>query len=127
MEVSIREIKFRGKRLDNGEWVCGCLTRYSNHMSYITVDLIENEVHEVSTATVGQFTGLCDKKNKEIYDGDVVRHWVDLGPGGEIVRTDAVVWMKTGINLQEWTFSENGYLPEVIGNIHDSPELLNAT
>lgn len=68
----MREIKFRGKRVDNKEWVYGCLTRYSERMSYITVDLIESEVHQVSTDTVGQFTGLKDRAGNEVYEGDIV-------------------------------------------------------
>ena len=68
----MREIKFRGKRVDNKEWVYGCLTRYSERMSYITVDLIESEVHQVSTDTVGQFTGLKDRAGNEVYEGYIV-------------------------------------------------------
>lgn len=68
----MRNIKFRGKRIDNGEWVYGDLTRYSNEMSYITVDLIENEVYQVYTNTVGQFTEEYDINGKEIYEGDLV-------------------------------------------------------
>jgi hypothetical protein len=68
----MREIKFKGKRIDNGEWVCGCLTRYSEYMSYITVDLVENKVYEVYTNTVGEYINYKDLNEEELYESDII-------------------------------------------------------
>ena len=74
-----------------------------------------------------QWIGRYDKNKVKIYVGDIVRAWVDLGPGGEMqcIFTVSVnpAW---GCNLQQWTYEEEGYLPEVLGNIHENPELLKA-
>lgn len=48
----MRKIEFRGKRIDNDEWIYGDLTRYSKNFSYITVNVVENEVYPVLTGTV---------------------------------------------------------------------------
>lgn len=74
----MREILFRGRRLDNGEWVEGYYMRYGwtgDIKDRIMMDGASAlYAHEVDPATVGQFTGLVDKHGMKIFEGDVVRY-----------------------------------------------------
>ena len=109
-----REIKFRGKRIDTGKWVYGYLADESYINDINTVDLSSVEV---DPDTVGQYTGLKDRNGKEIYEGDIVRHI-----NGFI---DEVKYRYGGFHPIDkilWEVQKN--LVEVIGNIHDNPELL---
>lgn len=125
----MREIKFRGKRTDNGEWVVGDLTRYSNVKSIIVVDFIEGEEPWVFSETVGQYTGLKDKNGKEIYEGDIAGqngHWsfiVEFDNGSFRLNPVDIVQSRNWEHkplTNKWLLT--GF--EVIGNIHDNPELL---
>lgn len=77
----MREIKFKAKRLDNGEWVKGDLIHST---SYVGISYPSDEfsdvpvVHRVDSSTVCQFTGMRDWEGKEIWEGDIVRDNYDL-------------------------------------------------
>lgn len=121
----MREILFRGKRLDNGEWVQGYLFIIWER-AYILWGTTNGapDMIDVDPSTVGQYTGLTDKNGKKIFEGDVL----------EIVGEAAECIFKSDLrfSVEYKTTGENacGYsLPdcieyEVIGNIHDNPELL---
>ncbi len=136
----MREIKFRGKKIDSNEWIFGWL-RQSGHQEiqkangqYIRTEkyyqIQNNKYHFefVTEETIGQYTGLKDKKRKEIYEGDIVKGLFNDPEEPEIigiVRYDdcKASYMVVSKNGSEW---ELGCLDEleVIGNIHDNPELL---
>lgn len=79
--MKIEDIKFKAKRLDNGEWVKGDLVHST---SYVGISYPSDEfsdvpvVHRVDPSTVCQFTGLKDCKGNEIWEGDIVNDNYDL-------------------------------------------------
>lgn len=133
----MREILFRGKRLDNGAWVTGDLVsgwkEFPPALRMHTGDLMV-AVAEVDPATVGQYTGLKDKNGKRIFEGDLVRYY-ERQIGGEDWPVIQPVGYEEGgfcvhrCFLNNWLRNAiNGNIQlegiEVIGNVHDKPELL---
>ncbi len=144
--METRIIKFRGKNV-KGEWVTGDLLRNRGE-TFIAPDGIANPLatvddFQVDPATVGQFTGLLDRNGREIYEGDVFG--IPNGPNNKFYRV--VKWVRDGFYLidkdgyggklgPEITLNsqyvgvaeflrQHNYSYEVIGSIHDTPELLS--
>lgn len=126
----MREIKFRGKRLDNGEWITGDLIRISGH-TFIFPDPAPNGIdrYMVDPATVGQYTGLKDRNGREIYEGDVMRFITEFGEAitSEVAFMDGFfhVQGEEDDDIYGITYVVESMNAEIIGNIHDNPELLN--
>jgi hypothetical protein len=128
-----REILFRGKRADNGEWVYGHyfteIGRGVAGSNDTIVYFIKDKfgTHPVIPETVGQFTGLTDKNGVKIFEGDI------MAGDGEDVPNRKVEWSNNylgyfvGLGQDVWQSPlYDVILPEVIGDIHDDLSLLNS-
>jgi hypothetical protein len=121
----MREIKFRGKRKDTGEWVYGYFTRNDESgRCYITTQSKTGGAYpwEVDPATVGQYTGLKDKNGREIYEGDIIFRPNEVGRIE--FSEDGSFLIRFPHHLARLNATWEPI--EVIGNIHDNPELLEA-
>lgn len=127
-----REILFRGKRTDNGEWIEGLVARYNPKFECANiVDDFESLV-PVKTETVGQYTGLTDKNGKKIFEGDIVKHY-NHNPikeysediGRVFYYSKSCRFLRTSKLFPNDCPEIESYCEyEVIGNIYDNPELM---
>lgn len=130
-----REILFHGKRVDNGEWVEGYLYRISEKLNpFIMLLNRSGESYEVIPETVGQYTGMTDKNGKKIFEGDILKGHISEYAAypnriGKVQCSEFGGWI-IEFNVPEWKIPRVGFCSfvdyEVIGNIHDNPELLEA-
>lgn len=137
----MREILFRGKRIDNGKWIEGYYCKYETTIigggvqeHHMIVPYYASSLYgfEVDPSTIGQYTGLTDKNGKKIFEGDIIQD-----EGQDMPNLLYNVIFKDGAFLAHQfsgIFDEDVYLDNflafgvfdgvVIGNIHDNPELI---
>lgn len=143
----MREFLFRGKAKD-GKWYFGDLVQFKSGLVYIQ-SKEEGKSNYVIPETVGQFTGLTDKNGKKIFEGDIVKYTRKnmYAPEASFHKQDLVSLHKIYWSNKDFMFRQSSYTIddkrlnggggikftdfrakeeeiEVIGNIHDNPELL---
>ena len=135
----MREILFHGKRADNGEWVEGDLLQ----IKYYNKPIIEYQIMPqtpVSSAvpvlpeTVGQYTGLTDRNGKRIFEGDICKfkRFNDVHIGKvvfNVTTASFIMWYQPIVGAYGEKATQKMLLSvcdniEVVGNIHDNPELM---
>lgn len=144
-----REILFRGRRLDNGEWVEGSYMEhyYSSRFGCVSAIFTNDDVLcktyriPVDPSTVGQYTGLTDKNGKKIFEGDIIKtHYANakkcdfveqvVFDGGRFCglyqRGGAKQWAPLPSGTPHIAQDKSVYMDwcEVIGSVHDNPELI---
>ena len=146
----MREILFRGKRVNNGEWKYGsCVEQYGSTQIYLRDGDDEDGLdrYHVNPSTVGQFTGLTDRNGAKIFEGDIIR-WHDnteLSVGGQIAEVCFGRYKDADCAFSDiysigyyirmpgkecvticWLDEYKNYF-DIIGNAHDNPELLEVS
>lgn len=142
----MREILFRGKRTINGDWVYGDFVRGNERKSLRdSIFVYDSETqsfndYEINPSTLGQYTGLKDKNGNRVFDGDILHiSKIADGLGGYyqppldypvnvVVKWDLCAWMWETLceDKRYISFPDSWchYECDIIGNIHDNPELL---
>lgn len=141
----MRDILFKAKRIDNGEWVEGYLVRFCNRYGGLGFEIIAEAgiyydgspnyiSHEVDESTICQFTGLLDKNGQKVWENEIIRE-LDGGMDGisrKVCWDEIYMMWKFPLVRKHWAYGYNeidlwmmlSKNIEVIGNVFDNPELL---
>lgn len=128
----MREILFRGKYINTGEWVMGDLIREPFGTCIQAVTEFGNgyarKKYLIEPESICQYTGLVDKNGVKIFESDIVEAWSDgLCAKGEVKLREDGLWIFYPAYQHEtfWRIWPSNHTVEVIGNIFDDPELLD--
>lgn len=144
----MREILFRGKHINSGNWIYGHFVhQYGADMIYLPEGVDSEfgfDYHYITHGTLGQYTGLTDKHGKKIFEGDIIKQIFRLKQTNGSLEREIISVVEYGISYAYsdvcgvcQRFSDGSGIAmlsvmgtrgivdcEVIGNIHDNPELL---
>lgn len=131
----MREILFRGKRADNGEWVEGFYLREAGNFIKELPSVISTPTHLIIPDTIGQYTGSTDRNGKKIFEGDIVKEYFENENSEydySLSDTGYVFWYQQTSRYLRTSKMFPDDCPamterreyEVVGNTHDNPELL---
>ena len=128
-ENIMRDILFRGKRVENNDWVYGDLIHEPwgdciQVMEKDNINTFKRTKYTVHKETVGQYTGLLDKNGERIFEGDVLTLDVEDGFFVLEFQEDTARFVMSGDSIVVDFDNFWSYEVEVIGNIHDNKELL---
>ena len=126
----MREILFKAKRIDNGEWVEGYYVK-TGEASYIVVPYSQADISgaegstiEVDANTICQFTGLTDKNGNKIWENDIVIGREGYCGNSKLPTREIEFKVEYSRGYYRWLDNADMYEFEVIGNIFDNPELM---
>lgn len=131
----MREILFRGKRVDNGEWVYGAyyglcrMTNKAGDFGYAHLMRQSNDepLYRVDPETVGQFTGVYDRNGKKIFEGDIIAFRSSESiyeVAYDITDSKFIILLRNGKDSFLRFYNISAYYFSVIANKWDNPELL---
>lgn len=136
MGGEVREIEFRGKRIDNGEWAYGSLMQFEDSATFIFADerkgastltyahFIINNMLAIDEKTVGQYTERQDINNNKIFEKDIATcQFFDKKITGLIEFIEYMWAVNDRKNRRLYQLNEVSNI-EIVGNIHENPELL---
>lgn len=131
-----REIRFRGKSIETGEWVYGFVIQTTNTATIIPFNAPQgaadnytkiriDHIHPVIPESVGQYTGLKSKKGIEIYEGDIFEYELpgEVPEDETTIYTEAVVFTNGSFELDGPPLGAFNDMGKVIGNLYENPEL----
>jgi uncharacterized phage protein (TIGR01671 family) len=134
--MKMREILFRGKTID-GDWTYGYYVFAPKRTGMFGQTISEadfdkhyiltmkyNLVKEINPETVGQYTGLCDKNGNKIFEGGIVDILTENEEIGIVIYDDGGFLVGADGFCVDFHSNINGTDLDIVGNIHDNPELM---